>query len=229
MFSLTRQMIIDDDLGAFTDIPRGIGVGASEAINDAVWECLLANGKQLDDKEFFCADHKNIVSGAEAKLDIAGLTKAELVFSQQERAKGRPLGIPATILLVPTALKVAAELLMKSLTVNESTDPLQPKPVNNPHAGKFETVSTPYLSSAAFKGNSAKDWYLLADPRRLAALEVAFLGGQDRPTDYCAGGNMNAPTPTSTIWASNSGVTSTSASRSRTCSSLTRRSQDGAV
>jgi len=191
MFSLTRQMIIDDDLGAFTDIPRGIGVGASEAINDAVWECLLANGKQLDDKEFFCPAHKNIVSGAEAKLDIAGLTNAELVFSQQERAKGRPLGIPATILLVPTSLKVAAELLMKSLTVNESTEPDKPKPVNNPHAGKFETVSTPYLASKAFKGNSATAWYLFADPRRLAALEVAFLGGQDRPTVERADADFN--------------------------------------
>lgn len=39
MFALTRQMIIDDDLGAFSDIPRGIGVGAAEAISDAVFNC----------------------------------------------------------------------------------------------------------------------------------------------------------------------------------------------
>ena len=147
--------------------------------------------KQLDDKHFFCPDHKNIVSGVEAKLDIAGLTNAELVFSQQERAKNRPLGIPATILLVPTSLKVAAEVLMKSQTVNESTDPDKPKPVNNPHAAKFETVSTPYLASAAFTGHSATAWYLFADPRRLAALEVAFLGGQDRPTVERADADFN--------------------------------------
>ncbi|MGL6193677.1 MAG: Mu-like prophage major head subunit gpT family protein, partial [Thermoguttaceae bacterium] len=191
MFALTRQMIIDDDLGAFTDIPRGIGVGASEAINDAVWECLLLNANQKDGKPFFGSDHKNLVTGADAKLDIDGLTKAELVFSQQERSEGRPLGIPATILLVPSALKVAAELLMKSLTVNESTDPNKPKPVNNPHAGKFEAVSTPYLSSKAFKKNSSSAWYLFADPRRLAALEVAFLGGQDRPTVERADADFN--------------------------------------
>ena len=33
MFALTRQMIINDDLGAFTDIPRQIGMGAAEAIS----------------------------------------------------------------------------------------------------------------------------------------------------------------------------------------------------
>ena len=182
MFSLTRQMMIDDDLGAFSDIPRGIGIGAAEAISDALWDCVLSNAVQKDGKKFFSAEHKNLVSGAEAKLGIAGLTKAELAFSEQERVPGRPLGIPAKILLVPAALKVVAETLMKSLTVNETTETNQPKPVDNPHAGKFEVVSTPYLSAKTNKNGSATAWYLLADPRRLTAFEVAFLGGQERPT-----------------------------------------------
>lgn len=53
MFALTRQMIIDDDLGAFTDIPRAIGIGAADAISDAVWTCLLANALQQDGKAFY--------------------------------------------------------------------------------------------------------------------------------------------------------------------------------
>ncbi len=191
MFALTRQMIIDDDLGAFTEIPRGIGIGAGEAINDALWGCLLANEKQKDLKEFFSTSHNNLFTGADCALNIAGLTKAELKFSEQERAPGRPLGIPAKILLVPPALKVAAEMLMKSLTVNESTDPGKPMPVNNPHAGKYELVSSPYLASKAFKGFSAAAWYLFADPLRLAALEVAFLSGQDRPTVERADADFN--------------------------------------
>ena len=191
MFSLTRQMIINDDLAAFSDIPRGIGIGAAEAISDAVWECVLSNPTQKDGKKFFSADHKNLVSGAEAKLDVDGLTKAELVFSEQERAQGRPLGIPASILLVPSALKVAAETLMKSMTLNETTTENKGKPNTNPHAGKYETVSSPHLGSKVFKGNSATAWYLLADPRRLAAFEVAFLGGQERPTVERADADFN--------------------------------------
>ena len=80
---------------------------------------------------------------------------------------------------------------MKSLTVNESTEPKNPTPVNNPHAGKYEVVSTPYLSSRAITGHSASAWYLFADPLRLAALEVAFLGGQDRPTVERADADFN--------------------------------------
>jgi hypothetical protein len=191
MFALTRQMIIDDDLGAFADIPRGIGVGAAEAINDAVWNCILANANQKDGNPFFGDVHKNLMTGPDAKLSIDGLTGAEIKFAEQERVPGRPLGIPPKIILVPVTLKVVAEMLMKSLTVNESTDPNKPKPVNNPHAGKYEVVSSPYLSSKAITGNSITAWYLFADPLRLPALEVAFLGGQDRPTVERADADFN--------------------------------------
>ncbi|MDR1384641.1 MAG: hypothetical protein LBJ67_12485 [Planctomycetaceae bacterium] len=40
-------------------------------------------------------------------------------------------------------------------------------------------------------GNSATAWYLLADPLWLASLEVAFLGGQDRPTVERADADFN--------------------------------------
>jgi hypothetical protein len=38
------------------------------------------------------------------------------------------------------------------------------------------------LSNPTFTGASDKAWYLLADPNRLPAIEVAFLNGVDRPT-----------------------------------------------
>ena len=189
MFSLTRQMIIDDNIGAFADIPRGIGLGAGEAISDAVWESLLANRNQKDGKKFFSADHKNLLTGT--TFDIDGLTKAEVAFAGQERAKGRPLGVPARLLLVPTALKVLAETLMKSVTLNETTTENKGKGSANPHAGKYEIVSSPYLSTPAIPGGSASSWYLLADPNRLPSIEVAFLGGQDRPTVERADADFN--------------------------------------
>jgi len=76
MFALTRQMIIDDDLGALSDIPRQIGMGAAEALADAVWGLLLSNPTQSDSKTFFHADHKNYLEGADTVLDVDGLTKA---------------------------------------------------------------------------------------------------------------------------------------------------------
>jgi len=182
MFALTRQMIINDDMGAFTDIPRQIGMGAAESIADAVWTLLLSNPVQADTKAFFSTDHANYAEGADTALTVDGLTAAEVMFGSQTRPGGRPLGIPASLLLVPTALKVPAELLMKSLLLNETTTANKGKPSANPHVGKFDVVSSVYLSNTSFTGASAKAWYLFADPNRLPTIEVAFLNGVDRPT-----------------------------------------------
>ena len=182
MFALTRQMIINDDMGAFTDIPRQIGMGAAEAIADAVWGLLLSNPVQSDGKTFFHADHKNYLAGADTALTVDGLTAAEVLFGEQTKPNGRPLGVPASILLAPTALKVAAELLMKSMQLNETTTANKAKPQTNPHAGKFDVVSSTYLSNATFSGASAKAWYLLADPADAACFGIAYLNGVERPT-----------------------------------------------
>jgi hypothetical protein len=182
MFALTRQMIINDDMGAFTDIPRQIGMGAAEAIADAVWGLWLRNPTQSDGNAFFHADHGNYLEGADTALSVDGLTAAEVKFSEQTKPNGKPLGMPANILLVPTALKVAAEMLMKSIQLNETTTTNKPKPTTNPHVGKFDVVSSVYLANASFAGASSKAWYLLADPNRLPSIEVAFLNGVDRPT-----------------------------------------------
>jgi len=182
MFALTRQMIINDDMGAFTDIPRQIGMGAAESIADATWGLWLSNPVQSDSKTFFHADHANYAAGADTALAVDSLSDAEVMFGLQTKPNGKPLGIPASILLVPTALKVPAEMLMKSILLNETTTADKPKANTNPHAGKFQVVSSVYLSNASFTGASSKAWYLLADPNRLPAIEVAFLNGVDRPT-----------------------------------------------
>jgi hypothetical protein len=182
MFALTRQMIINDDMGAFTDIPRQIGMGAAEAIADAVWGLWLKNPTQADGQPFFSEAHKNYLPGADTALTVDGLTAAEVKFGEQTKPNGKPLGVPASILLVPTALKVPAEMLMKSMQLNETTTANKPKPSTNPHVGKFEVVSSVYLANASFIGSSSKAWYLLADPNRLPAIEIAFLNGIDRPT-----------------------------------------------
>jgi len=150
MFALTRQMIINDDLGAFTDIPRQIGMGAGEAIADAVWALVLSNPTQTDGNAFFSAAHKNYSEGADTALSVDGLTAAEVLFNEQTKPNGRPLGVPASILLVPTALKVPAQLLMSSLQLNETTTANKAKPSANPHVGKFTLVSSAYLSNASF-------------------------------------------------------------------------------
>ncbi len=176
IFSVTRQDLINDDLGALTARPKMIGRGSGLKINDVFWSIFLNNAA------FFKTANKNYAAGAGTALSIDALTAAILLFDQQTDTDGYPLAVSPKILAVPSALKVRAEQLMSSLQLNETTTADTPKPSDNPHAGKFEIVSSVYMSNSKYTGYSAAAWYLLADPEDVPAIEVAFLNGVQEPT-----------------------------------------------
>ena len=177
MIALTRHMMINDDLGAFLQIPRAIGRMSALALEEVVFTLLLSNPNN-----FFSTDNKNYFEGAETALDIDSLTVAERMFLDRVDKQGKPILVQPAILLVPTALKVTAEQLFKELPLNQVPANNKAKPVNNPHAGKFRPVCSPYLSVTSINGNSTTAWYLLAEPSDVAALEIAYLRGKRVPT-----------------------------------------------
>ncbi|MBX3356439.1 MAG: Mu-like prophage major head subunit gpT family protein [Phycisphaeraceae bacterium] len=186
IFALTRQMIINDDLGAFLQIPRIIGRMSALKREEAVFELLLANPGT-----FFSVGNKNFISGVDTALSIDALTKAEQTFMDQTDSDGKPILISPSVLLVPTALKVTAQQLMTETRVNETTSADKPKPANNPHAGKWKPVASPYLNAQGIPGGSAKAWYLFANPADVAAIEIAYLRGRRVPTIESGETNFN--------------------------------------
>ncbi|MEZ6233417.1 MAG: hypothetical protein R3B68_04435 [Phycisphaerales bacterium] len=177
MIALTRQMMINDDLGAFLQIPRLIGRMSALKREEAVFELLLANPDS-----FFSAGNKNYISGADTALSIDALTKGEQQFLDQTDSEGKPILLTPSVLLVPSSLKVTAQVLMTETRVNETTDANKPKPAVNPHAGKWKPVASPYLNAQGISGGSAKAWYLFANPADVAAIEIAYLRGKRTPT-----------------------------------------------
>lgn len=175
MFAIDRQMLINDDLGALSDLPKQIGAAAGEAIAEAVWSAILGNAGS-----FFSAGNKNLVTGADYALSVAGLDKGYGTFLAQTKPNGMPLGAQPTKLVVPGCLAMTAQQLMVSTLLVNGT--AKANPAANPFAGKFEVVASSYLDNAAMSGYSATAWYLFADPDRVPAVEVAFLNGADRPT-----------------------------------------------
>lgn len=177
MISLTREDMINDDLGAFKDIVGVFGRGASTALQRAVYTLLLSNAGN-----FFHADNKNLQTGAGSALSIEALTAAEAAFLAQVDANKTPISIAPEILLCPTALKVTAEDLYIETKINETTTANKPKTNRNPHAGKFEAVSSPWLSNASIPNNSTTGWYLFGNPESAPAIQIAYLQGKRRPT-----------------------------------------------
>ena len=175
MLSIDRRDIINDDLGAITTVPRKLGRGSGLKINDVFWSVFLNNAA------FFTTGNKNYLSGADTALSIDGLTKAEIAFMDQVDSDGKPIGVMPAILLVPTALSAIGSQLFKSMELRDNSSAAK-YPVTNPHAGKFRVEVSRYLANASYSGSSSKAWYLLADPKDLPVIEVAFLNGQESPT-----------------------------------------------
>ena len=167
----TNEMVrVADDLGAITTVPRKLGRGSGLKINDVFWTAFLNNAA------FFSAGNKNFVTGADTALGIDGLTKVEQTFMDLVDSDGKPTGVMPAILLVPTALSAMGTQLYKSVELRDTTANTK-FPVANPHQGKFRIEVSRYLSNALYTGNSAKAWYLLADPSDLPVVEMAFLNG----------------------------------------------------
>ena len=184
MFGIDRRDIINDDLDALTGVPTRLGRGGHIKLNKVFWKVFL------DNLAFFTAGNGNFAAGAGTALGIDSLTQAEALFLDQIDPDGNPISILPTILLVPNALNAKASQLMNS---TEIRNPLAPETlaISNPHAGKFKTVRSSYLSSAAIAGSSTKAWYVLADPSDMPVIEVAFLNGQQIPIVESADADFN--------------------------------------
>ncbi|MBN8644353.1 MAG: hypothetical protein J0L61_03820 [Planctomycetes bacterium] len=184
MLSIDRRDIINDDLGAITTVPRKLGRGSGLKINDVFWTAFLNNAA------FFSAGNKNFVAGADTALGIDGLTKVEQAFMDLVDSDGKPTGVMPSIMLVPTALSAMGTQLYKSVELRDTTANTK-FPVANPHQGKFRIEVSRYLANASYTGNSAKAWYLLADPNDLPVIEMAFLNGQEAPTVETSDADFN--------------------------------------
>jgi hypothetical protein len=93
------------------------------------------------------------------------------------------------ILVVPTALKVPANTLMRSerLITGASTTIGEA----NPYAGRFRVESSPYMSNASYTGYSAAAWYMIADPSEMPVIEIAALNGRVEPVVETADADFN--------------------------------------
>lgn len=184
MFSITRQSIINDDLGALTDVPKRIGRGAGLKLNKVFWLCFL------DNASFFTAARGNYDDGSDTALGYDAITLAEVLFLNQTDPDGNPVAIAPRTLLVPPALKSAADTLMKSMEIRDNTANSK-TPTQNIHVGKYDVASSVYLSNSTMSGYSTTGWYLLADPNDVPVIEVAFLNGKQEPTVESADADFN--------------------------------------
>lgn len=164
--NFTWEMLINDDLGAFRNIGRELGLAARQTINDFVIGLIRDNLPIYDGKALFHGSHGNIGSSA---LSEGSLSAAITAMRQQKSEKGNPLNIEPGFLLVPPELEFTARKLVNSTLVpGGSTNDI------NVLRGMVEVLVEPLLTDS-------NNWYLVAKPSSIATIEMGFLGGRETP------------------------------------------------
>jgi hypothetical protein len=165
--AVTRQTIINDDLGAFTRLPEMFGRAAADLESDTVWGIITSNPNMGDGVALFHATHGNL-AGAGAVISVATLGDARAGMRKQKGLNGRFINVMAKYLIVPAAIETVAEqfVTQTNIVYTKNTD-------YNPFANKLQVIAEPRLDAA-----SAISWYLAADPAQIDTIEYAYLEGQ---------------------------------------------------
>jgi len=169
--TLSRKMIINDDLGAWLDLTASLGKAAALTIEKAVYALLLSNPVMADGKNLFHADHGNLVSTGTV-ISVDSLDTLRVGMAKQKSIGGEEfLDIRPDILLCPTSMGGDARVVVGSEFDPDTPNKLQRK--NKSYNVVSQIVDTPRLT-----GNA---WYMFANPNDTPTLEVAFLDGNEQP------------------------------------------------
>jgi hypothetical protein len=169
---VTRQVLVNDDLGAFADLARRLGQAAAETEAGVLVDLLegaSGNGPTMSDgKALFHTDHSNKAASGGIIADDT-LSAARLAMRSQTGLSGQRISATPKFLLVPPAQETIAEKWLASIAAAKATDV-------NPFSGSLSMVVEPRLSSAT-------RWYVSADPAEIDGLEYAYLAGGEGPAN----------------------------------------------
>ena len=160
----TRQSMVNDDLGAFTDVMRRLGQASAAFEANFLAELVVANPKMNDGKTLFHADHGNIATQA-GPINVETLSAARQAMRLQKGLLGELIAVTPKYLLVGADRETEAEKAVSSIT------PVVSQEVN-PFQNKLEVVVDPRI---------AGDWHVVADPSEIDGLEYAYLEGAAGP------------------------------------------------
>ena len=180
--ALTRKVIINDDLQAFTRVPALLGVAAARLESDTVWAIITSNpsAKYAGDASptaLFATGHSNLLSTAASSIDptvsnavaLVALGLGRKALRLQKGPQGTPLNLVPRFIAVPTALETYMLQVVYPINI-ASADATKVVPE---WVRSLVPIVEPRLDAA-----SATAWYLIADPAQVDTVEYCYLEGQ---------------------------------------------------
>jgi phage head maturation protease len=169
ILGITRQILVNDDVGAFSDLSRRMG-GAAAAFEAKFLVDLLTSGSgagptMSDGVALFHANHGNLAAAGAAPSETT-LSDARKAMRAQTGKSGGLIDVVPRAVVVPPALETATEKLLSTVQANTTS-------AVNPFASLVLVVE-PRLTSAT-------RWYVVASPDQIDGLEYCHLAGAPGP------------------------------------------------
>jgi hypothetical protein len=166
--SISRQAIINDDLGALTDLAGAFGAAGARLEADTVYAPLTVNGNMSDGNPVFDAAHSNI--GTTAALSVSSLSETRSLMRRLTGLSGPGrLNITPRCLIVPASPETTGEQLFARLV-----DPARANDTTNP--GWVRGLEL--VVDARLDDESETVWYVAGTVTQVDTVEVGYLDGQ---------------------------------------------------
>ena len=187
IITIRREDIVNDDMGALTEIPKIIGREAAMTREQTVFTTLLSGLATLFPTN---GSRNNYMSGTTSALSIAALTAAVKLFMEQVDKNNRPINIVPDRLLIAPALKGIADSIYAKdsgvvVTALGATNSKSIEANKNVHAGLYRPVVSPFMAARGgngLTGSSDTQFILLPNPSTgMAIVQVGYLRGQRTP------------------------------------------------
>lgn len=169
--TLSRQVLINDDLGAIDRMVRNYGMTVAAFEDATFWAMALGGASNngptmLETTRQMFNTTDGTLAGTAAAISVTSLSVGRAALRKRKRLDGTDLSVAAAILLVGPDKETEAQQLVA---------PIQAQQVGNinPFSGKLTVEVTPKIT-----GNA---WYLFADPQMLANFTYGYLDGQTGP------------------------------------------------
>ena len=182
VFSLTWQMVVNDQLGEFMKIPNKQATSMRRKQNKLVYGILKDNPTLNADSValFDNTSHTNDTTGAVSDYTAAFNTMRQKMAEQTGLDTGTTLNLDPRFVLYPPAIAGTIEQFLSSAAdPSAGGSAVGSAGVNNIWQGRLQPVQEAQLGAA--QGGSDTAFYHVADNNQIDTIEYAYLQGLETP------------------------------------------------
>ena len=170
-YAFTRQMLINDDMSAFSRMPAILGRRVADLENLLVWSIITANANLADGNPLFGSAHANLGTGAAPSETT--LTEMRQLMRSKVGLDGQKLNLVPTWIYVPQSLETVAEKLVATVV---PSGPSSVSAFSGSGRTPLQLGVEPLLED-----NSATAWYGFASIGQVDMIELSRLEGEAGP------------------------------------------------